>query len=163
VPTPVSVTQTRCSCGYLKRAARSGIAPIKFDEEVNEYSFEDKSVNASVVIYHCPFCGGVASESKRGDLFAKVSPREAGRVGALIRHLDTAEGIEAALGKPDKISIHNRQPEEIAMLQKMASSPVHQWSFKRLSRTANVEFSIYPDGKVEGAIVPKSRQRRGDR
>jgi hypothetical protein len=161
VPTPVSVTQTPCSCGYLKRAAQSGIAPIKFDEELNEYSFEDKSANASVVIYHCPFCGGIASESKRGDLFAKISPREASRVGALIRHLDTVEGIEAALGKPNKISIYDRQPEEIAILQRMASSPIHQWSFTRLSRTANVEFSIYPDGKIEGVIVPKSRRRTG--
>jgi hypothetical protein len=155
----VSVTQVPCSCGYLERAAQSGIVPIKFDKELNEYSFEDKSVNASVVIYHCPFCGGVASESKRGDLFAKVSPQEASRVGALIRHLNTIEAIEAALGKPDKTSVHNRQPEEIALLQKMAFSPIHRWSFTRLSRTASLELSIYADGKIESAIVPKLRRR----
>jgi hypothetical protein len=133
--------------------------PIKFDEELKEYSFEDKSLNSSLMIYHCPFCGGVASESKRGDLFAKVSSKEASRVGALIINLDTTEAIEAALGKPDKTLIHDRLPEEIALFQKMASSPIHQWSFTRLSRTANLEFWIYPDGKIERAIVPKPRRR----
>jgi hypothetical protein len=163
VPTPVSVTQTPCTCGYLERAAQSAIAPIKFDEALNEYTFEDKTSNSSIAIYHCPWCGGVASASKRDALFASVSPKEAARVGALVRHLDTTQAIESALGKPDKTFTHHREPQEIAMFQRMASSPVHQWSFTRLSRTANIEFSIYPDGKIECVIVPKQKRQRGTR
>ncbi|HXC28096.1 MAG TPA: hypothetical protein VNV38_09080 [Stellaceae bacterium] len=134
--------------------------PIKFDEELNEYSFEDKVLNGSLMIYHCPFCGGVASESRRDSLFAKVSGKEAVRLRALVANLHTKEAIEAALGEPDKAQIHHRPPEEIALFRKLASSPVEQWTFTGLSRTANVDFSIYPDGKIECGILPKPKRRR---
>src|SRR5580700_10779365 len=41
--------------------------------------------------YHCPFCGGTASESKRATLFAVVSDAEAKRLNALIGEIKTLD------------------------------------------------------------------------
>src|ERR1700730_11366813 len=99
MPTPRSVTREPCSCGFLARAAKDVLISIKFHADVNEYTFEDTGKGASLIIYHCPMCGGVASESKRGALFRQVPAKEWARLRSLTSQLRTIPEIEAALGK----------------------------------------------------------------
>ena len=74
VTTFASVTEQPCACGYLQREADDVASPIVFDATMNEYHFEYPSpcangacdaAKARMVIYHCPFCGGLAPPSKR--------------------------------------------------------------------------------------------------
>src|SRR4051794_30251709 len=102
MPVPTSVTKKPCSCGFLAHAAKSALMPIRFDEELNEYSFENAALHGSIMIYHCPMCGGIASNSKRAGLFRRVSMKEYRRVDELTKHLKTLADIEATLGKPDQ-------------------------------------------------------------
>ena len=58
----------------------------KYVPEVNEYQLEHmlkQGGKTFVVLYHCSFCGGAAPESKRGDLFSKISDQEAARLRSL--------------------------------------------------------------------------------
>lgn len=68
-PTFASVTDLPCTCPALKRLVNDPRSPIVFDGQMNEFHLEyplgTARQTASVVIYHCFFCGGVASESKR--------------------------------------------------------------------------------------------------
>ena len=99
-PTPKSVTEQPCTCGYLQRAADDPDSPIVYDPQLNEYDFEYPSpcgprecgkASAYLMIYHCPFCGGVAPESKRGRLFAAIPRAEEGRLYGLLRGVKTLE------------------------------------------------------------------------
>jgi hypothetical protein len=143
----------------MARAARSAMFPIKFDERLNEYSFEDEARHASLMIYHCPMCGGVASASRRSVLFRRVGIKEFVRLDKLTNQLRTIADIEGALGNPDEIVTHKKMPAEVKMLKKMVTSPVRQWIFKRLSSTADVLFSIYPRGEIERVVMPKPKRR----
>ena len=73
-PTHTSVTEEPCTCGYLERAADDPTLPIVYDAQLNEYHFkypspcaegECEQAKASLMIYHCPFCGGITSECSR--------------------------------------------------------------------------------------------------
>src|SRR5205807_3785770 len=84
-PTHASVTKEPCTCGYLVRAADDPTSPIVYDARLNEYHFEYPSpcgdsecgqAKAFLMIYHCPFCGGAAPESKRRLLCAGIPPDE---------------------------------------------------------------------------------------
>lgn len=136
--------------------------PIRFDAELNEYSFEDVTKGSSLMIYHCPMCGGVASESKRGDLFRQVPPKEWARLGSMTNQLRTVAEIESALGKPDETATEKPTKQEASLFRKLASSRTRM-SFTRLSNSADVHFYIYPKGKIECVFVPKFKQRRGAR
>ena len=159
---PQSVTQTRCSCGFLERTARERLFPIKFDPKLNEYSFEDATTGSSMMIYHCPWCGGVASESKRGDLFRHVPIKEWGRLNSLTNQLRSLAEIESALGKPDETAIEKPTKQDASLFRKIAS-PRTRMSFMRLSDSADVHFYIYPRGGIECTMTPKPKRRRGKR
>ena len=107
-PTHASVTEVRCSCGYLERAADHPQSPIVFDVELNEFNIEypdpddpDSINKATLRIYHCPFCGGVAPESKRGQLFAHLAFDEEQRICELVRGIRTLDEAIEKFGPPD--------------------------------------------------------------
>src|SRR5262245_4848327 len=88
-PTFASVTEEPCECGYLSDAANDPDSPIAFDAELNEYNFQYPSPcgggacegdKALLRIYHCPFCGGAAPQSKRDLLFTVISAEEQRRL-----------------------------------------------------------------------------------
>lgn len=64
-----SVTKTPCSCGTLEREAEDPDSPVTFDRESRCYSFvcqlalPEGPSPFSLLIYHCPFCGGVAPKA----------------------------------------------------------------------------------------------------
>jgi hypothetical protein len=161
-PNSFSVTRIRCSCGTLKRGAQDPNLPIRFDPELNEYSFEHllpRNRRVSMIIYHCPMCGGVASESKRSKLFAAVSKREALRLKAITDGLESVRDIENTLGIADEVRTYRPLSgfvETRPQSRTRETRTVRILIFARLSDTANVEFKAYSNGEVERIIAPKS-------
>lgn len=100
-----SVTETLCDCGWLEDSASDPELPIVFDEAINElqieYSGRSGEATGVMVIYHCPFCGGAAPESKRDQLFAKVSTTEEYRLNELLKDIKTMDDAIEKLGRPE--------------------------------------------------------------
>jgi hypothetical protein len=134
---------------------------VRFDAEYNEYYFDHRSptgTTVSIVLYHCPMCGGVASESKRSESLANVSEQEALRIEALIRDLHTVQDIESSLGVPDADETV-RPPAEFGLVQpgtgELETGFVRVITYSRLSETADVQFTVYSNGKIEVVVLPK--------
>src|SRR5215208_2531223 len=109
VTTFASVTEQPCACGYLQREADDVASPIVFDATMNEYHFEYPSpcangtcdaAKARMVIYHCPFCGGLAPPSKRPLLFRSFSSQEQERLNGLFDGMRTLDGVVRTLRPP---------------------------------------------------------------
>jgi hypothetical protein len=120
-PTHASVTEELCSCHYLEHAADNPRSPIVYDAKLNEYNFEYPSPcgdgtceagKASLRIYHCPFCGGAAPESKRGLLFAVILPEEKRRLYKLLGSIKTLDEAVQAFGQPDDDNPHGLTEEQ---------------------------------------------------
>jgi hypothetical protein len=163
-PTAASVTDMPCRCGSLERDARDSNLPIRFDPQCNEYYFEftlPKGTKLSLVIYHCPMCGGVASESKRDSAFVALSKEEALRVGALVRDLETMDEIVSKLGPPDRDTTSELPDDIPASLRTIPGTdlqqvgPLRALTYENLSETAEVQFTIYSNGKTSKLISPK--------
>jgi hypothetical protein len=76
----------RCKCGFLERHAGEPDSPIRFDAQMNEYHFVypgSMGGEARMNIYHCPFCGGRAPKSRRGDLFAVTGQLKTSQSGSI--------------------------------------------------------------------------------
>jgi hypothetical protein len=164
-PTSASVTEVPCSCGYLAASAHDPNLPVKFDAELNEYCFEHKlSMGTKVVMmfYHCPMCGGVASESQRQKLFAIVSDDEVCRLDSLIGNIEVVSDIERVLNAPDDDEAINL-PADVGAIQRQAGElearPIRVLTYSRLSETADVQFTVYSNGKIEKVIAPKHESK----
>lgn len=160
-PTDVSVTETPCACGYLGRIAGDARYPVRFDAQYNEYYFDHKlpaGATVSMVLYHCPMCGGVASQSRRDESFASLSQEEASRLQALIGDVNSVQEIERSLGAPD-LDKTVRPPAELGLTQPRTKAPetksIRVLTYNRLSKTADVQFIVYSNNKIERAITPK--------
>jgi hypothetical protein len=152
-PTHASVTDVACSCDYLQKAADEPRNPIVFDERTNEYHFSYQEPEcegpSTLIIYHCPFCGGVAPASKRDLLFAVISYEERERLFELLRPIRTMTDALSALGQPDRDDAagevrsrpeKNGQPPTIEYFRTMV--------YDRLSSVAEVWIIERPDGEV---------------
>lgn len=143
----ISVTTVPCSCGFLQHALQDQRFPLRFDAQFNEYFFDHRLPDGetlSIRLNHCPVCGGVTSKSKRGQLFADLSDDEMQRIHERLGKYKSAEDITRALGAPDLDENGDAQSRSIRVL-----------TYKKLSKTADVRFTVYQDGRVEGAIAPK--------
>ena len=104
-PTFASVTDQPCKCDYLQRRAADPECPIIFDDRVGEYQFTYQKPGAeglsTLVIFHCPFCGGAAPESKRDLLFALIPSEEEERIATLLRPIHSLDDAIKLLGTPD--------------------------------------------------------------
>ena len=161
-PTQMSVTDVPCECGYLQRAAEDSISPIKFDTQLNEYNVEiplSPDGKMSMRLYHCPMCGGVASESKRHTLFTAVTEAEISRLYQEISHLKTVQDIERALGASDEEFNLDAQPvtwpRETIERNGQVFRAVRTVTFRRLSEIADVQFTVFENGEARPAIGPK--------
>ncbi len=101
-----SVTEELCCCDYLERAAIDPESPIEFDTVTNEYQFKFQGPGGkgkgSLIIYHCPFCGGAAPESLRSALFETVTSSERERLDILCKDIYTLDDAINILGRPDQ-------------------------------------------------------------
>ena len=105
-PTHASVTDVPCTCAYLENATANPDLPIGFDAQVNEFHFRYGPMPGEVGesrlnIYHCPFCGGAAPESKRDSLFAAIPEQERDRICELFHGLTNLDEVITRLGSPD--------------------------------------------------------------
>ena len=164
-PRESSVTDETCKCGYLENAANDPRMPIVFDASLSEYSFEFpspcendgcESDKASLIIYHCPFCGGAAPKSKRELLFAAVPPEEEERLHQLLCNLESLEEAIRVLGEPDMDMPFGdtvRQPEIDGRAP--FSCSMRSLTYSKLSDTADVILTDYPGRGVAFTLVGK--------
>jgi hypothetical protein len=157
-PTSASVTDQPCTCDYLQNAAADPDNPISFDQQTGEYQFTYQEADcegiSTLVIYHCPFCGGAAPESKRALLFAVVSRREEERLAQILAPIRTIDEALQRFGKPDfndYVKVH--QPEQAG---KPPSVEYHrQIRYEKLSDVADVWIEEYPDGRASWQLQGK--------
>jgi len=114
-----SVTEISCQCRFLQNAANDPDLPIILDELTGEFQFKyderhrslfkkfsraifgHEDTDATLVIYHCPFCGGAAPESKRHLLFEVIPHEEESRLSELLKSIKTIDNAISQLGLPD--------------------------------------------------------------
>ncbi len=141
-----------CKCGFLERNADHPDSPIRFDAEMNEYHFIHSTSlggEARMIIYYCPFCGGRAPESKRGNFFAKLTDKEMWRLTVLTKDLHTLDDVFAALGQPDRDSAVGMT---VVRPEKGDQAPTTQnfrtLVYTKLSETADIHITVYPMDRV---------------
>jgi hypothetical protein len=159
-PTFASVTDIQCTCGYLQRSSERPELPIVYDQLTNEFHFtwlsEGGGKPNSLVIYHCPFCGGTAPESKRATLFAVVSDAEAKRLNELLAEVKTPDDAIERLGLPAQDSptgVSVETPENDG------NPPSRRYfrtlTYTNLSDTADVQLTVYRGDRVEITFIGK--------
>lgn len=160
-PTQASVTDLPCQCCYLERKAADARFPVRFDAQEGQYYFDlrlQAGTTLSLVVYHCPMCGGVASKANLEDAFAVVPDDEIVRLDAKIRDFRTAQEVVHSLGVPDRDEIVNLAidfPLVRPQTGEPEPGPVRVLTYEQLSETADVQFMIYSNGEVERVISPK--------
>jgi hypothetical protein len=161
-PTRASVTTDLCECGYLQQAADDPDNPIVFEKETNEFHFtyreSSDDIPATLIIYHCPFCGGAAPPSKRDLLFAPIPREEHTRLTALLKPLKTIGDVLSTLGVPDHDSYsvtHYPSRDE--------SAPGiiynRELRYQGLSDVADVCIFECSDGEVRWTLQSKPRNQ----
>jgi len=147
-----------CTCDYLQRAADDPIRPIVFDPTTNEYQFqyrdEDGRIIGTLIIYHCPYCGGAAPKSKRELLFALIPPDEEARLASLMAPIETMNDALTTLGAPDFDDYCvSSYPEDgdtppVTLYRRLIR-------YYRLSKIADVAITERSDGKVNWQLEGK--------
>jgi hypothetical protein len=144
----------------LEREANDPDSPIAFDKELNEFNFEYSTAGterkAQWRIYHCPFCGGAAPESKRRALFASISDAEERRLRAFVEDLQTVEDVIKVLGAPDQDRAEGRG---VRRPEGLGTPPTREWfrvlAYARLSDTADLRIVDYPSGRIGIEVAGK--------
>lgn len=132
-----------CGCGWLEREADEPGSPVFFDPKLNEYNIRHSGDGYSR-IYHCPFCGGRAPESKRGHLFAHIDDAERNRLTQLTHHLRTVEEVIAAFGPPTEDSYaSSTMPETEEAPQRI--EVYRRLVYRDVSKVANMDVLVMPD------------------
>lgn len=163
-PTFASVTTKPCKCRWAQDVIAEPDNAVAFDSETNEYQFLTRK-GGSLVIYHCPFCGGVMPRSKRADLFAYITEAERQKLAKLTSTLKSVADAVRVLGKPAydeptgrvvRTPAKGRRPPGIASYRVL--------TFTRVSDTADVQLIDYgPEGirfTYQGKYLGKRRGRR---
>ncbi|MCA9202989.1 MAG: hypothetical protein KDA59_08080, partial [Planctomycetales bacterium] len=170
--TYASLTERLCECRYLENAANDPDSPIRFEESTGEYHFvyDEKrqsrlrhllhaiwgrsGVGGMLVIYHCPFCGGAAPESKRHLLFEAISQDEESRLAELMEGINSIEDATKRMGQPDFVG-HSatRVPESESGPPKVQHHRTIQ--YHRLSELAEIWITERPDGSVSWHLQGK--------
>jgi hypothetical protein len=165
--TSISVTEVPCSCDYLVASAENPNLPVNYDVELKEFYFEHTlptGVIIRMVLNHCPMCGGVASSSVRDTLFAAVPEREGERLNSLTRGINGIADIERLLGAWDSDAVVPAPLDVLLPLRPgEPAGPIRVLTYRNLSDVADVQFTVYPSGKIQTVIAPKFvRKRTGD-
>jgi hypothetical protein len=164
-PTFASVTEELCTCGFLQEEADNPSSPIVYDSQLNEYHFEYPSPcadgergpdKAMLMIYHCPFCGGAAPDSKRDLLFAVIPVEEERRLYQLFHGIKTLNDAIQVLGPPDQDNPHGvkqTKPERAGTAPTVAYFRTLWYS--RLSTVAEVFVEDYGSDGVHFRLQGK--------
>lgn len=162
MPTNQSVTTAPCECEFLARRANDPHSPFIFDVALNEYHFTFRfgDRDAKMMIYHCPWCGGVASNSHRASLFCDLNNGACREVIAKTKSCVSLEDVIQILGEPDN--------DEFTVIRHVESSDnapradrVRRITFNNLYDDLNVSFIQQIDGTLSQCFVPKHLEERG--
>ncbi len=110
-----------------------------------------------MMIYFCPFCGGRAPKSRRSLLFHRLTDAERQRLLELTKDLKTVNQVTNALGEPDRrhpVGVVTVTPEREGRPEITENLPLLVYS--KLSDTAEVYVTVYPDDKVGISFQSKS-------
>jgi hypothetical protein len=123
-----SITDTPCTCGYLERAVEDPNTPVVYDRTTGEYCFtwgkpDDDDGVCTLIIFHCPFCGGTAPDSKRHLLFEDISEEERLRLEALLKPIQTIEQARHTLGAPQ----HDDRTDYLQLIYEQLSEVADVW------------------------------------
>jgi hypothetical protein len=142
-----------CTCGWLEGQANEANSPIRFDRSLNEYHIVCEGERL-LCIYHCPFCGGRAPESKRDLMFAHIDHKECTRLTQLTYRLGSVQDVIAELGQPDEDSYASTTtPERDG---KPETVEVHrQLVYRQLSAVADLWVLVYPGDCVSTTFQGK--------
>jgi hypothetical protein len=159
--TYASFTETACTCGYLERGVSYPGLPIKYNEQFNEYhitSGSSEQDRVEMVIYHCPFCGGAAPESKRGTFFAELSDEEAKRLWLLLNGINTVAEAFQKLGPPDGDEPYQTPegwPKPTKEREGRKYEATRLLTYSNLSPAAEVQLTVYANDEVERTVAAK--------
>ena len=112
---------------------------------------------AMLIIFHCPFCGGAAPESKRELLFARISDEEVMRLTDVLAPIQTLADVLRTLGKPDHDGLSTSRRSERGDSPSVVDRDRYFY-YDRLSDTARVWFQVMPDDKVHWQLHGKQLQ-----
>jgi hypothetical protein len=149
-----------CQCGFLEGEANHPDSPIRFDAKLNEYHFihhMSTGEEAKMMIYHCPFCGGRAPESRRDELFHRLTEAERHRLFKLTERLRTLDQVIAAFGQPDldqPVGLVKVTPERDGKPETTESCRVVIYT--KLSDTADVHVKVHPTNRVAFSFSAKA-------
>lgn len=103
-PHDQSVTSVPCECGWLRRQARDSQSPVVFDESSGAYKYKHEycGCDAQYMIYHCPWCGGVAGSSHQSSGYAELNEDSCNAVSRRIASCSSLEEAIQVLGPPDE-------------------------------------------------------------
>jgi hypothetical protein len=160
-----SVTKAACRCGYLRRAADDPALPIVFHRPTGEFHFQYQQAESegysTLIIFHCPFCGGAAPRSKRPLLFHVIPPDEERRLTRLLAGITTVRGALRKLGPPE---YDNPRGTGLETPERPGRGPTKQWyralCYQKLSKVADVWFTERGDGRASWYLQGKAKKRR---
>jgi hypothetical protein len=151
-----SVTTEGCSCTYMQREAAEPSSPIQFNTEMQEYQFAHLSGGGHSMIYHCPWCGGVAPRSQRERHFAVLTWEEIRRLEGITRNIRSPQEAVSVFGEPDEErdrGVTVQLPPTDTMPERTES--YRTLTFKGLSSTADVCLVDYGVQGVKWQYSPK--------
>ena len=159
-----SVTTKSCKCKWPDNVSAEPENGVQFDSRTNEYQLLTRS-GGTLVLYHCPFCGGAMPRSKRRELFAHITEAELQRLGALTSGLVSVDDAIRVLGKPQHdhaTGSVERAPSKGRRAPRV--TPRRMLTFTRLSDTADVDIIDHGPLGVRVSFRGKYlRKRRGRR
>jgi hypothetical protein len=154
----------KCECGVMQHYVAEPDIPITFDAELNEYHivYGDKPHQGSIIIHCCIFCGGRLPDSRRGELFAKITHAESRRLTALVGGLKSFAEIKATLGEPDFASDHGMG---VGSADDGVTQPTFDqyptMFYENLSPTVKVHFVDYGVHGVRFSLLGKELKKVG--
>ncbi len=143
-----SVTKASCTCGTLERLAEDPDHPFSFDGSnyVLQYytSLGDGTGPWSMMLYHCPFCGGVPPTAQAPRPFRFVHTREYMRLLEIAQNLRSMQQVVETLGQPDGTVAPPGIDSDAYCVGGPSSTPRSRcFKYSRLSEMADVFFVEY--------------------
>ena len=139
--------------------------PIRFESKTGRYVFTYQEPDAdgpsTLMIYHCPWCGGLAPRSKRPLQFHVIPRNERERLDALLATVRTIRGALKQLGKPDD---DNPTGTSVQHLETANRGPsvrhFRTLTYTRLSNVADLRIIEKADGRVSYSLVGKHKEKQ---
>ena len=154
-----SVTTKLCACRWPHDVAAEPENGVAFDKETKAYVFLTPG-GGTLMIYHCPFCGGAMPRSPRAERFAHVTEAEVARLTKLTSSVRSIAGAVRVLGKPEDDRADGLLVRTPAKGRKAPSIAAYRVvTFTGASKTADIEVIDYGPEGVKSQFVCRSGER----